>query len=217
VNIYEKLQTCRVELQNSNLKKTGYNEYSNYHYFELGDFIPKVNELFLKYKLCGLVSFGTDVAALTIVNIEKPDEREIFTSPMAEANLKGCHAVQNLGAAQTYQRRYLYMAAMEITESDILDSGSKVDNGKLEKKDKGKKPSGNNGKPKNSRATREQINNITALAKRKGMEGPAFWDYLKDMQDNGKISSQYAYDTGKQIQWTVKDIEALEADLDLPF
>ena len=40
---------------------------------------------------------------------------------MSEANLKGCHAIQNVGAVQSYQRRYLYMTALEIVEQDALD------------------------------------------------------------------------------------------------
>jgi hypothetical protein len=40
---------------------------------------------------------------------------------MASANLKGCHEIQNLGAVQTYQRRYLYVLAFEIVEHDVLD------------------------------------------------------------------------------------------------
>ncbi len=41
---------------------------------------------------------------------------------MAEAQLKGCHPVQNLGATQTYLRRYLYVLALEIVEHDALDA-----------------------------------------------------------------------------------------------
>jgi hypothetical protein len=41
---------------------------------------------------------------------------------MAEANLKGAHPIQNLGAVESYQRRYLWMTAMEIVEHDIIDS-----------------------------------------------------------------------------------------------
>ena len=52
----------------------------------------------------------------------KCDNKKItFTSPMSEANLKGCHAVQNLGAVETYIKRYLYQNCFEIVESDILD------------------------------------------------------------------------------------------------
>jgi hypothetical protein len=45
---------------------------------------------------------------------------------MAEANLKGTHPIQNLGAVETYQRRYLWMTAMEIVEHDILDASEPV-------------------------------------------------------------------------------------------
>jgi hypothetical protein len=41
--------------------------------------------------------------------------------PMAEAALKGAHAIQNLGAVQTYMRRYLWVTAMEVVENDYLD------------------------------------------------------------------------------------------------
>jgi hypothetical protein len=64
---------------------------------------------------------------MTIVDVENPTDRIVISSPMAEAQLKGCHPVQNLGASQTYLRRYLWVAALEIIEHDAVDSspGSK--------------------------------------------------------------------------------------------
>lgn len=59
---------------------------------------------------------------MTIVNVEEPEEKLEFKSPMKSANLKGCHDIQNLGAVETYQRRYLYMNALEIVEHDPLDA-----------------------------------------------------------------------------------------------
>jgi hypothetical protein len=35
--------------------------------------------------------------------------------------------VQNIGAVETYQRRYLWVTAMEIVEHDALDSSEGVD------------------------------------------------------------------------------------------
>jgi hypothetical protein len=58
---------------------------------------------------------------MMIVNIEKPDETIVLTSPMGSALLKGCHEVQNIGAVETYQRRYLWVAALEIIEQDALE------------------------------------------------------------------------------------------------
>jgi hypothetical protein len=45
---------------------------------------------------------------------------------MAEANLKGCHPVQNLGATETYIRRYLWQTALEIVEHDAIDGTESV-------------------------------------------------------------------------------------------
>jgi hypothetical protein len=45
---------------------------------------------------------------------------------MADANLKGCHPIQNLGAVETYTRRYLWVTAMEIVEHDALDSSAPI-------------------------------------------------------------------------------------------
>ena len=121
-NIYSKMQKARCEFQEKPLKKSGHNKFAGYHYFELGDFLPTINSLLEKYNLCSNISFDNDMATLTIVNAENTDEKLVFTSPMSNANLKSCHAVQNLGAVQTYLRRYLWVNAFEIVESDGLDA-----------------------------------------------------------------------------------------------
>ena len=121
-NIYSKMQKARCEFQEKPLKKSGHNQFAGYRYFELGDFLPTINSLLEKYNLCSNISFDNDMATLTIVNAENTDEKLVFTSPMSNANLKGCHDVQNLGAVQTYLRRYLWVNAFEIVESDGLDA-----------------------------------------------------------------------------------------------
>ena len=126
MNIYEKLQTCRVDLQNANIKKTGKNDHTKRSYYELGDFLPAINKLMLQYKLTTRVCFS-DMATLTIIDTDKPESTIEFTSPIAAAKLANCHEVQNMGASQTYIRRYLYTNAFEIVESDILDAGKADD------------------------------------------------------------------------------------------
>lgn len=121
MNIYEKLQNMRVELQQKNIKKSGKNKFAGYDYYELADILPPINELQAKYKTCSFIKFNKDEAVLTITNSETPDEKIEFTSPMAELTLKGTHPIQNLGGIETYQRRYLYMAAWEIVENDYFD------------------------------------------------------------------------------------------------
>lgn len=116
-----KLMQARIELQSRKLNKSGHNKFAGYNYFELGDFLPVVQEIFARLGLCGLISYGKDEAWLTITDVEDGSSVAVC-SPMSEANLKGCHPVQNLGAVQTYIRRYLWVTAMEIVEHDALDS-----------------------------------------------------------------------------------------------
>lgn len=124
VNIYEKLQKCRVELQQKKLKKSGVNKYSGFNYFELSDFMPDVNILFDNYKLFSNFSIGIDgLARLIIIDCEDETTKSIeFTSPVEELELKGCNKIQALGGVHTYMKRYLYMNALEIVEADMFDS-----------------------------------------------------------------------------------------------
>ena len=122
MSVYTKLMNARLALQSAELKKSGNNKFAGYSYFELADFLPTVQGIFLEQGLCGVVSFGKDEANLTIIDIDNPADRIVINSPMAEAQLKGCHPIQNLGAVQTYLRRYLWVTAMEIVEHDALDS-----------------------------------------------------------------------------------------------
>ena len=131
MNIYEKLQNCRVELQKMNLKKTGENKFAGFKYYELADILPTINELFLKYKLTSNFSIVDEEAILVINNIEKPEEFIRFGSPIAEANIKGCTPVQSLGGVHTYLKRYLYINALEIVENDMFDG--KVGDMEIEK------------------------------------------------------------------------------------
>ena len=125
MGVHKKLMEARIALQAAPLKKSGHNKFAGYSYFELGDFIPTITEIFYNIGLCGVVSFGKELASLTITDTEDGSEI-VLTSPMAEANLKGCHPIQNLGAVETYTRRYLYVSALEICEHDALDSSPPV-------------------------------------------------------------------------------------------
>ena len=130
MGVHKKLMEARILLQQAPLKKSGHNKFAGYSYFELGDFLPTINQIFYKVGLCGVVSFGKEVAQLCITDVE--DNSVIcITSPMAEANLKGCHPIQNLGAVETYTRRYLWVSAMEIVEHDALDSSAPLKEDKV--------------------------------------------------------------------------------------
>lgn len=128
--VYEKLQQARVMLQNKKLKKSGKNQY--YDYFELADFLPAINEIFNELKLYSMFNLTREKAILRIVDTEAENQEVLFECPIIKAELKGCTAIQALGATITYLRRYLYMNALEIVESDYMDAKT-VD--ELKKKD----------------------------------------------------------------------------------
>lgn len=122
MSVYAKLMKARIRLQATEIKKTGLNKFAGYTYLQMQDFLPTVNEIFADIGLCGIVSFGHEDATLTIIDIENPTDRVVVSTPMSTAALKGAHEVQNLGAVQSYLRRYLWVTAMEIVEHDALDA-----------------------------------------------------------------------------------------------
>jgi len=122
MNIYQKLATARVELQDMKLKKTGKNQ--SMTYYELGDILPAVNGLCKKHDMItrlSIVHDGLEKAILTVYNASEPKEKIDFVCPTAEAELPRGQKIQNLGAKITYLRRYMLMTAFEIVESDMVD------------------------------------------------------------------------------------------------
>lgn len=122
MNLYQKLQKARIALQNTALKKSGHNKFAGFKYFELGDLLPQINNIFDDLGLFSAFNIKDDLATLTIVDTDKPEHAVQFTSPIADAQVKGTTPVQALGAVHTYLKRYLYLNALEIFENDILDA-----------------------------------------------------------------------------------------------
>lgn len=126
MSVFTKLNAARKEFHTLQLKKSGFNKFAGYSYFELGDFLIPALNVFEQNGLCAFISFGKDIATMTIAEVNGEGSIQL-TSPMAEANLKGCHPIQNLGAVETYTRRYLWVAALEIVEHDALDSSKPLE------------------------------------------------------------------------------------------
>jgi len=126
MKVYSKLTQARVMLQNSNLKKTG--KGPNFSYFELKDFLQRVNEIFSELKLSSFTDINGTAPKLVIVDCEDDSIVE-FKIPYAE--FKGdekrkLQAVQELGAEITYLTRYLWVQALNIIEPDTIDRDKTV-------------------------------------------------------------------------------------------
>lgn len=119
--LHKKIGLAKNSLANMSLKKSGRNDYAKYTYFELQDFMPAVISIFNEIGLASEINFYPEYATLRIIDTDT-GESTMISSPMAEAHLKGCHPVQNLGASETYIRRYLWTTALDITDGDALDS-----------------------------------------------------------------------------------------------
>lgn len=131
LNIFQKIQKARVELQKRDIKKTGINKYSNYKYFELGDFLPHINEICLEVGLYTEFEYGEEEAFLYLIDCDNSDIRRKWRTPIKVPALKGCTDIQAIGGSQTFSRRYLYMMAFEISETDIVNN-AEIDEDKQE-------------------------------------------------------------------------------------
>lgn len=131
-NLNESIIKIRVELQNSKLKKSGKNKFAGFDYFELADFLPRLNELMLQENINDRFYIKDDYATL---EVQKGDEINtytmpfvLFSTPLNKSGQPSMQDIQYLGALNTYYKRYLYLNAFGIVENDVID---KVDNDNL--------------------------------------------------------------------------------------
>jgi hypothetical protein len=121
LNIYGKILEARKRFLETGIKKTGVNRYAEYKYFTLDDIIPIKQSIFQALGLSDVISFTNEAATLTIFNVDAPEETISFSSQLAPDESLIKNPIQKVGAIQTYVRRYLYMLALDIIESDGIE------------------------------------------------------------------------------------------------
>ena len=184
MTVYRKLQAARHELVNSGIKKTGHNKFGGWYYYELGDFIPTVHKIFDAVGLCGVVTFG-EMAMLTIYDTEDGSSVQFFSPIVYAENSKG-QAIQVLGSTHTYLRRYLWLLAMEITESDQIDSQQQEEKPVKIEKPAAKPPKVIEGKSDGSKDDGEWFMRITAE------EGCTMDQWVTAVEDAAEIALEQA-------------------------
>jgi hypothetical protein len=118
MNIYKKINKLRREIA---VKKSGYNNYGNFSYYELNyvynSVKKKVDELNLfihppTFKMDGEFI----IATLRITDIDDP-ESEIYFETVGTPNImKGAQPAQNAGSDVTYHTKYLYCLLLQLDD-----------------------------------------------------------------------------------------------------
>jgi hypothetical protein len=143
LNLFQKIMAVRQEWLDANVQKTGVNRFAEYKYFELADIVPTATNILAKYHLSTMTNFTEGGATMTLTDADSyrretaANGKEYWTAdfetiavPHAALTVKGMNAIQAEGAVQTYQRRYLYMALLDIVEQDQIDGADQSDDAK---------------------------------------------------------------------------------------
>lgn len=130
MNVRQKLAKARLYFLNQKVKKSGKNMHLEFKYFELEDIVPPAIRIFARVGLTTNIEFTDTSAVMNVFNTDNPDEAPIaFTVPYREVKpiisnqgKEVTNPMQALGSSITYLRRYLWMAVLDITEPDDIDS-----------------------------------------------------------------------------------------------
>ena len=147
MNVYQKLALARLQFLRSNPQKSGSNDHSGYDYFELEDIVPLQIPIFNELGLLEVFWYEPGETTINILD----DDKTNTTCPMAKADVINVHnpeevihfqlkwsevapiiskqtgkpvnqPIQSAGAEETYLRRYLKMAILDIVEADQVDN-----------------------------------------------------------------------------------------------
>jgi hypothetical protein len=129
MNIYRKLLEARAKFLEADVQKTGKNMHLSFKYFELDDIVPPATRIFKELGLFHVVNFTSDTATMTFINADNAEETIVFSAPfnqiapiVSNSGKQATNEMQALGSSITYMRRYLYMLALDICESDGIDA-----------------------------------------------------------------------------------------------
>ena len=161
----KELQRARVKLQRSKLTKSGLNKYAGFRYFELGDFLPTINEINLELGLFTHFYIKEEKAYL---DVKSEKETVTFVCPLVNSEIKGTTAIQQLGGTITYLRRYLFLMAYEIIENDVQDAVMKKPVEQVPVAEKKEYPVTD--KP----ISQAQLNMLLAIINKKGLDKESF-------------------------------------------
>jgi hypothetical protein len=208
MNVYGKLLEARKRFLEAGIKKTGVNRYAEYKYFTLDEIIPVKQSIFRDLGLADIISFGTEVANLMIYNVDNPEEYIEFMSQLAPDDSMIKNPIQKVGAIQTYVRRYLYMLALDIIESDGIEetTGKPVDEDNKPAPENAVKKSNRPATPEERKETKDQLINQDGKATETQIK--SIKRGLKKLREKNESYEPYIAEVLKKIKSGMTKTEA---------
>ncbi len=124
-NVKRKLMQARAAIQSLKIRKSGRGIAGGgrtYEYYELDDIVPHIIKIFNGLGLISIFQMDATGATLRVEDVDS-DECILFTSPIPAT--PGAQyprsPMQELGSMHTYLRRYLFINALDICESDTVE------------------------------------------------------------------------------------------------
>lgn len=131
-----RFQLMKAELAKTEIRKTGWNKFKGYEYFELSDILVPITELCAKYEILETFAYEKDDNGEWYPTLYVHDARGTsgdlifkglpgWSQPKTKVGEDLTNPIQNKGATITYDRRYLYLMAFSVVESDSVDGDKK--------------------------------------------------------------------------------------------
>lgn len=139
-NIYMKIAEVNHKLNCTSLKKSGFNKFGNFAYYELEDLLPTIEESCYENGLLMQFQFDNSKAVIRFINTDNPKETYSNSIPLQSRelpNLPKMNEFQVYGSMMTYYKRYLLLNTFNISERSIIDNDAYEE---MQKKEKSKKP-----------------------------------------------------------------------------
>lgn len=160
--IMKKLLEARIKFAQANVNKTGKGviDGNEYTFYTLNDIIPTKNNIFKELGMVDIITYNNQEAKLELFDTDDLKESITFTSPMpSDLRSVNPNQMMAIGGCQTYQRRYLYVTALDISEPDHVENGNEAENSDDSSEEKSEKTSKSapkkQTKKKSTKATKE--------------------------------------------------------------
>lgn len=158
----KKLLEARIKFAQANVNKTGKGviDGNEYTFYTLNDIIPTKNNIFKELGMVDIITYNNQEAKLELFDTDDLKESITFTSPMpSDLRSVNPNQMMAIGGCQTYQRRYLYVTALDISEPDHVENGNEAENSDDSSEEKSEKTSKSapkkQTKKKSTKATKE--------------------------------------------------------------